>query len=152
MVWCHAPEPGNLLAIQDLALRLCRSRPGLSVLITIPKQATPSDLPQSGNSKILIDFAPEDHPTSTKLFLDHWQPDTCIWAWGRLMPNLIIEMADRGCPMFLIDGDSDGFEYLFRKDPLDGCSAVSAASSGWRWVLVLLFLLYRREDRVASEV
>ena len=73
MVWCHAPEPGNLLAIQDLALRLCRSRPGLSVLITIPKQATPSDLPQSGNSKILIDFAPEDHPTSTKLFLDHCQ-------------------------------------------------------------------------------
>tara|TARA_R110002012_G_scaffold233652_2_gene406929 strand:- start:38222 stop:39451 length:1230 start_codon:yes stop_codon:yes gene_type:complete len=110
MVWCHAPEPGNLLAIQDLALRLCRSRPGLSVLITIPKPITPSDPPKSGNSKILIDFAPEDHPTSTKLFLDHWQPDTCIWAWGHLLPNVIIEMADRDCPMFLIDGDSDGFD------------------------------------------
>ena len=45
LVWCHAPEPGSLFAIQDLAIRLCRSRPGLSVLITVPQALVPVDLP-----------------------------------------------------------------------------------------------------------
>jgi 3-deoxy-D-manno-octulosonic-acid transferase len=110
LVWCHAPEPGSLLAIQDLALRLCRIRSGLRVLITIAEIPKGQDAPVSGSDDIFIDLLPEDHQTTANAFLNHWQPDACIWSWGRLRPNLILALAKRSCPMFLIDADSDGFD------------------------------------------
>lgn len=110
LVWCHAPEPGSLIAIQDLAARLCRSRSGLSVLITVPPSANGTELPKPSHSDVLIDTLPEDHPASVAKFLDHWQPNACIWVWGRLRPNMILALAKRSCPMFLIDVDSDGFD------------------------------------------
>lgn len=110
LVWCHAPEPGSLLAIQDLAVRLCRSRAGLRVLITLPAPPQPAELPASVHPDVLIDFLADDHPVTAKMFVDHWKPDACIWAWGRLRPNLISELERRNCPMFLIDADSNGFD------------------------------------------
>lgn len=111
LVWCHAAEPGNLLAIEDLAARLCRSRQGLSALITVPrlKTALPSGhAPRQPN--VFIEHAPDDHPDSVAAFLTHWHPDTCIWTWGRLQPNLIMRTSESGCPMFLIDADKNGFD------------------------------------------
>ena len=110
LVWCHAPEPGSLLAIQDLAIRLCRSRSGLRVLITLPKSDTGAERPASPHADVIIDDLPDDHPTSVAAFLNHWKPNACIWAWGRLRPNLILAAAQRKCPLFLIDADSGGFD------------------------------------------
>lgn len=110
LVWCHAPEPGSLLAIQDLAIRLCRSRSGLRVLITLPKSDTGAERPASPHADVIIDDLPDDHPTSVAAFLNHWKPNACIWAWGRLRPNLIQAAAQRKCPLFLIDADSGGFD------------------------------------------
>lgn len=135
LVWCHAPEPGSLLAIQDLAARLCRSRSGLRVLITLPKNDSASTLPPSANADVFIDHLPEDHPATVSAFLNHWRPNTCIWAWGRLRPNLIIAAAKSGCPLFLIDADSDGFDgrrdrWLrdFTRDLITHFSAIMARS------------------------
>lgn len=110
LVWCHAPEPGSLLAIQDLATRLCRSRSGLNLLITVPDLSASTEPPEPAHRGIIIDTLPEDHPAAVDFFLNHWQPNVCIWAWGRLRPNLVLALADRDCPMFLIDADSDGFD------------------------------------------
>ncbi len=109
-MWCHAPEPGSLLAIQDLAARLCRSRSGLTVLITLPGDDKATDIPRSAHRDVIIDRVADDHPTTVDAFLDHWQPNACIWAWGRLRPNFIMAAAQRPCPMFLIDADTDGFD------------------------------------------
>ncbi len=87
LVWCHAPEPGSLLAIQDLASRLCRSRPGLSVLITVPLTSNAADLPQSGSAEVLIDVLPEDHPASVAAFLNHWQPEPVYLGLGPVAPE-----------------------------------------------------------------
>lgn len=110
LVWCHAPEPGSLLAIQDLAIRLCHSRSGLRVLITLPKSDTGAERPASPHADVIIDDLPDDHPKSVAAFLNHWKPNACIWAWGRLRPNLIPAAAQRKCPLFLIDADSGGFD------------------------------------------
>ena len=110
LVWCHAPEPGSLLAIQDLATRLCRSRSGLRVLITLPKDDAGAKRPASTHADVIIDDLPDDHPTSVAAFMDHWKPNACIWAWGKLRPNLILAAAQRHCPLFLIDADSGGFD------------------------------------------
>ena len=110
MLWIHAAEAGNLIAILDLAARLCAIRTGLSVLITQPLGV---DAPLQGPDPeytILFDAVPHEHPDAVAAFLDHWKPDTCVWLWGALLPNLVLETAARDCPMILIDAESKGFD------------------------------------------
>ena len=112
VVWLHAPEPGNLLAIHDLAQRLCAARYGLSVLITLPDPgAVEVPLPQvAQGSKIIVDKIPGEHPDAANAFIRHWAPDMGIWAWGRLRPNLVMAAVAAKCPLVLIDADTGGFD------------------------------------------
>ena len=112
LAWLHAGEPGNLLAVHDLAQRLTASREGLSVLITLGESGTSptAQPPAPTQDRILQVRLPSDHPTLVKSFLDHWRPGLCLWVWGGLMPNLILEASDRRCPMFLIDADTAGVD------------------------------------------
>lgn len=110
LVWLHAGEPGNMLAIQDLAQRLVTARQGLSVLVTYPQGETPPPLHERVQSHIFQAAVPSEHPQTVKAHLDLWRPDACVWTWGGLHPNLITEMADSGCSMFLIDVDGRGFD------------------------------------------
>lgn len=109
LVWLHAAEPGNMLAVQDLAQRLVGARQNLSALITYPGVENPPPLPQRRLERVFQTPVPGEHPLCVKVHLEHWKPDVCIWTWGDLMPNLIMETAEAGCPMFLIDADARGF-------------------------------------------
>lgn len=112
LVWIHAGEPQNILAVQDLAQRLCHTRYGVHVLITLPDAASfahamknwvPHDLMQ-------IEQAPTEHPAAINAFWRHWAPDVAIWAWGDLRPNLVDKVHQSGCPIALIDADEAGFD------------------------------------------
>lgn len=107
VLWIHAGEPGNILAVQDLAARLIRSRPGLHVLITQPPDGPTARLTRSDLPLTLM-TAPHEHDRSVAAFLDHWLPGAAIWVWGGLRPNLILAAAAR-FPLFLIDADPKGF-------------------------------------------
>ena len=112
LVWLHAAETGNLIAVSDLAQRLMAAREGLSALITtrVKAESWPSPPAEGGQAAPIYMAPPNEHPLSVASFLDHWRPDTAIWTWGALHPNLILETADRGCPLFLVDADSRGFD------------------------------------------
>lgn len=110
LVWLHAGEPGNALAVQDLAQRLVAARQGLNVLITYPPSVVLPPLPRSAQAGVLQAPVPDEHPQSVQIALEHWKPDACIWTWGALRPNLITEMGLSGCSMFLIDADAGGFD------------------------------------------
>lgn len=112
LVWIQAPEPGSLLAVLDLAGRLCTMRFGLKVLITVPEDVplTEDQISCAPENEVIIDHQPGEHPDSIAGFLGHWQPDSCLWLWGQLRPNLVLATAQRGCPMILLDADSKGFD------------------------------------------
>ena len=102
------PRRAICLAVQDLAERLdvpCAT--DVSVLITLPETAKTS---RDRGSAIYRSPSPGEHPTAVSAFLDHWQPDVASGSGAALRPNLILETAARGCPMFLIDADSAGFD------------------------------------------
>jgi 3-deoxy-D-manno-octulosonic-acid transferase len=114
LVWIHAPEPGSLVAVLDLAARLCTMRYGLKVLITVP-QDTPLPDPQDQSTvapenEVIIVHQPSEHPDNVAAFLEHWHPNTCLWLWGALRPNLVLACSERGCPMILLDADAKGFD------------------------------------------
>ena len=110
LLWIHAGEPEGLLALLDLAARLCALRSGLSVMITQGGATVPARRNPHPEHLILFDAPPGEHPDDVAAFLDHWQPDTCLWVWGALRPNLVFEAAERGCPMILLDADASGFD------------------------------------------
>lgn len=110
LVWIHAAESGNMIAILDLAARLCSGRLGLSVLVTLPEGAELPAQPPHPEHIILQQPTPGEHPQTVAGFLDHWQPDLCLWVWGRLRPNLILEAHARGCGLMLVDADVQGFD------------------------------------------
>jgi 3-deoxy-D-manno-octulosonic-acid transferase len=144
VVWIHAGETDNLMAVQDLAKRLIVQRGDLHVLITMTE--TKSLRAGLGNAPgIFHATLPSEHPDAVNAFLGHWSPDACIWVWGMLRPNLILETKVRGCPLFLIDADSGGFDH--RRDRwlpdltrrlLSGFAAIFARSApGYRRLINL---------------
>jgi|TARA_B110000879_G_scaffold201607_1_gene276903 3-deoxy-D-manno-octulosonic-acid transferase len=104
VLWLHAPENGNALALFDLAKRLCAQRHDLSVLITCDGGLI------SPCHTIIIDTAPSEHPQDIAAFLDHWRPDVALWLWGNLRPNLILATHQNGVPFIMADADQQGFE------------------------------------------
>jgi 3-deoxy-D-manno-octulosonic-acid transferase len=111
LLWLHAGEAGNLLALQDLALRIATARPGLSLLLTTPEgQEAPPPLPPRRGLQIFHEVVPGEHPQAVAAFLAHWRPALCLWAWGGLRPNLILATEEAGCPLMLVDADSTGFD------------------------------------------
>lgn len=106
LVWIQAAEAGNTRAITDLALQLIRARHGTHVLLT----SSQPDIDVPEMDSLHFQAAPNDHPAIVKAFLHHWRPDVVIWAWGGLQPNLVLEAAETGAYMMLIDTSRDGFE------------------------------------------
>ncbi|MEP1613046.1 MAG: glycosyltransferase N-terminal domain-containing protein [Roseobacter sp.] len=112
LLWLHAAEPDNLLAIQDLAQRLCSARYDLHVVITVPDQSQ-LDVARAHwvpNELIYLEKLPSEHPDAIKTFWRHWTPNIAIWAWGDLRPNLLHWVHEKKCPIALIDADEAGFD------------------------------------------
>lgn len=111
LIWLHAGEVDNLLAVRDLAQRLIGLRAGLNVLISVADSSGPGIRIAQGTGALFETLLPSEHPKAVQQFLDNWAPDLCIWVWGMLRPNLIVETAARSCPMYLIDADAGGFDH-----------------------------------------
>lgn len=111
LLWIHCAEADAFLAVYDLAQRQINSRPDLNVLIStavLPRDQDQLET-QFGDGIHLVQIC-EDHPDSVAAFLDHWQPDCCVWTWGGLRPNLLLASAKRNCALYLINADTTGFD------------------------------------------
>ena len=106
VVWIHAAEPGNNRAIADLAQRLITVRHGTHVVLT----AAEGNFERFSVDGVMVERAPDDHPTTARAFVRHWRPDVVIWAWGGLHPNLVHEADKSGAYMLLVDAARDGFD------------------------------------------
>jgi 3-deoxy-D-manno-octulosonic-acid transferase len=112
LLWMHAAEPDNMLAISDLAERIAAARQGLSVLITLPNArslGTARDV-SPPEARLLFDRLCGEHPDDVAAFWRHWHPDMAIWCYGDLRPNLLQIVHERSCPIALIDADATGFD------------------------------------------
>ena len=85
-------------------------RAGLGALITLPAGSKQPKDPAS--TTLILEVLPSDHPTAAQQFLDYWAPDACLWCWGDLLPNIIIQAADRTIPLLLVDAGEGGFDTL----------------------------------------
>jgi 3-deoxy-D-manno-octulosonic-acid transferase len=96
LIWMHAPRPGSLSGLLELARRL-REEDGHPVLLT-SAQGVPE---QAGLTRI---GPPAETTAAVQAFLDHWRPDLGVLSDGELRPLLLDEATRRTVPMILVDG------------------------------------------------
>ncbi len=95
LLWLHADGPERLPALAPLVERLASE--GVSTLLTLPRSAEVPPCPGS----VILRPVPIDRPGAVGAFLEHWRPDTLLWAGGGLRPALL---AGARVPKLLVDG------------------------------------------------
>jgi len=108
LVWIIVQDEASFRAALYLHDRIAHLRGACHLLIS-----TSDQMPGA----YLCDPLPADTGPATQAFLDHWQPDLCIWMNGNLQPVLISETKARAVPMMLI-----------------GAAAEFLEQGLWRWV------------------
>lgn len=117
LIWAHASDAGRSEALVQLAERLQQQRPGVHLLLTTNADVTPDIAPDITPGGLVIwQVLPEDTIVAAKAFLNHWQPDICLWAGGDLHPALLISASQMQVPLLLIDVDES-----------------QLSKPGWRW-------------------
>ncbi|MDE4132321.1 glycosyltransferase N-terminal domain-containing protein [Phaeobacter sp. QD34_3] len=101
LLWVHATTPERYLALCDLGTRLKLARPDLVVLATW--EADMIVPPNTEGCDIAAGLLPIDQTADVRAFLDHWQPDFCIWSGGRLRRTLLRRMREQEIDALLVD-------------------------------------------------
>ncbi len=103
LLWLHAASIGEAQSVLVLIDRLTRERPTLNVLMTTGTITSASLMGERLPKRALHQFVPIDRPAWVRRFLRYWRPDMAIWVESELWPNLLLETADRGVPMVLLN-------------------------------------------------
>ncbi|WP_264211672.1 3-deoxy-D-manno-octulosonic acid transferase [Leisingera thetidis] len=100
LLWIHATTPERYLALCDIGRRLKSLRPDLSVLASWEP-----GLRLTGTVGCDIPVGPlaEDTMAEAREFLNHWQPDACIWTGTPARRNLLRQLREQGTGVLLAD-------------------------------------------------
>jgi 3-deoxy-D-manno-octulosonic-acid transferase len=98
LVWVHAGPGTDTDVVVEIARRIAGRRPGTSVVIT----ATDPPL-QSLAPPLFLGAEPGESAREIKRFLDHWRPDTAVFAGEVATPAAMVEVQSRGIPLHLVD-------------------------------------------------
>ncbi len=132
VLWVHVTSPDRLSVISAFCRRLLPARPDLFLLMTVPPDADPENW---GEGIAPLVKLPTEQAGAARAFLDHWNPDMCIWVGGGLMPNIITRARESGIPMVLLEAQADvriarGGRWLpdIARHTLDSFDAILTAS------------------------
>ncbi|MBV1903589.1 MAG: 3-deoxy-D-manno-octulosonic acid transferase [Marinosulfonomonas sp.] len=88
----------NRLLVSEIVSNLSDQTPDLWVLVTTFDE-TSYELPDN----CILQTVPDDSLESVQEFFQYWQPNVAVWLMGNLRPNLIVQAATTGVPVFLLD-------------------------------------------------
>lgn len=117
LVWLHGASVGESQLLLELGQRLLAERPDLMLLFTSQTQTSARLLGPALPDRAIHMMAPLDTPGIARRFLQHWQPDLCIFGEGEFWPNLILEAERLGARRALVngrmtDGSAQGWLHL----------------------------------------
>jgi 3-deoxy-D-manno-octulosonic-acid transferase len=98
LVWVHAGDGTDTDALVEVARRIAGRRPGTSVVITATEPPLGALAPP-----LFLGAEPGENPREIRKFLDHWRPDTVVFAGEVATPAAMVEVQTRGIPLHLVD-------------------------------------------------
>ncbi|WP_323777185.1 3-deoxy-D-manno-octulosonic acid transferase [Leisingera sp.] len=100
LLWVHATTSERYHALCDIGRRLKSLRPDLSVLASWEPGLR---LTGTVGCDIPIGPLPEDTMAEARGFLNHWQPDACIWTGPPARRVLLRQLRENGIGVLLAD-------------------------------------------------
>jgi 3-deoxy-D-manno-octulosonic-acid transferase len=104
LIWVHGASVGESLSILPLINRITEDYPDYRFLVTTGTITSAQLMMERLPKNAIHQFIPLDYPAYVTRFLDHWQPDACIFVESELWPNLIQLTNARHIPMALVNG------------------------------------------------
>lgn len=102
LIWLHAVGLGEALSVRGLIDRLAKARPDFSFLVTSTTAVSAEVFARNAPARTLQQFLPLDAPSYRRRFLDHFEPDMCVWVEQDLWPGLVSDLSARGTPQCLV--------------------------------------------------
>lgn len=103
LIWFHAASVGESLSVLSLIRRLGTRLPGAEFLITSGTPTSAALIAKRLPPRTRHQYPPLDTAGPVRRFLDHWQPDAGIFVESEIWPRLIVESADRGTALALLN-------------------------------------------------
>ncbi|MDR3435901.1 3-deoxy-D-manno-octulosonic acid transferase [Telmatospirillum sp.] len=117
LIWLHAASVGESVSMLPVIERL-QARPNTTVLVTTGTVTSAEVMAVRLPAGAIHQYVPVDRLPWVRRFLDHWRPDLVLWAESEFWPNLLVETADRGVPLILLNGRiSDRSFAKWRRQP-----------------------------------
>lgn len=104
LIWVHAASVGETNAVLPLIHRLRQEHPDRHLLLTTGTVTSARIALERLPAGALYQSIPVDVPRFVGSFLDHWRPDLALFVESELWPSLVLESADRGVPLVLLNG------------------------------------------------
>lgn len=102
LVWLHAVGLGEVLSLRGLIAQMHDARPDLSFLVTSTTRASGDVFAKNLPPRTIHQFLPLDTPAYRRRFLDHFQPNLCLWVEQDLWPGFVSDIAARCIPQAVI--------------------------------------------------
>ncbi|WP_069298581.1 3-deoxy-D-manno-octulosonic acid transferase [Neptunicoccus sediminis] len=115
LIWCHTHDMQGALNLIGVIGQIHAQMPEITFLVTTQMRIQDYVFAMRMPARTLHQYAPLDKLAAVERFLDHWQPDLCLWTDDLLMPVLNTASTRRGIPSVLADlGNVGGSGPQFR--------------------------------------
>lgn len=102
-IWIHAVSVGETIAAAPLVRALQARRPDVPILVTAMTATGAAQARAQFGGGVHYAYVPFDTPGSVRRFLRRVRPRALVIMETELWPNMIREVSDRRCPIFLIN-------------------------------------------------
>lgn len=103
LVWLHGASVGESLVLAGLVTEFAAAHPELRFLVTTGTMTSARLMAKRLPPVARHQYLPIDTLSAVTGFLDYWKPGLAVFAESELWPNLVIETAQRGIPMALVN-------------------------------------------------
>ncbi|MFN3700321.1 MAG: 3-deoxy-D-manno-octulosonic acid transferase [Alphaproteobacteria bacterium] len=103
LVWIHAASVGEAQAALIVIGKITARMPNCAILITTGTKTSAELMAQKLPNGAIHQYYPLDHPHWVERFLNHWQPDLCLWMESELWPNMLSGIKRRSIPAALVN-------------------------------------------------
>ncbi|WP_299894637.1 3-deoxy-D-manno-octulosonic acid transferase [uncultured Ruegeria sp.] len=103
LIWFHAASVGESLSVLSLIRRLADRLPETEFLITSGTPTSAALIEKRLPPRTRHQYPPLDTSGPVRRFLSHWQPEGGVFVESEIWPRLIVESAERGIPLALLN-------------------------------------------------
>jgi len=103
LVWIHVASVGEAQSVLRLVDLMLDQNHQLNILVTSVTRTSAQLLADKLPARAFHQYAPVDHPSWIRNFLDYWRPDMALWIESELWPVMLKYIRKRHIPAALLN-------------------------------------------------